>query len=83
MSMQALSDVGDRIISCGTWLARSPDLTPCDFFVGLFEGQSLREQPPRTASKGKSEPLPPMRGICTCRGTAFSTPPVICEVLTT
>jgi hypothetical protein len=33
MSMQALSDVGDRIISCGIWPARSPDLTPCDFFL--------------------------------------------------
>jgi hypothetical protein len=40
--MQALSDVGDRIISCGTWLARSPDLIR-DFFVGLFEGQGLQE----------------------------------------
>jgi hypothetical protein len=27
----------------------------------------------------KSEPLPAARGMSTCRGTAFSTPPVICE----
>jgi hypothetical protein len=29
---------------------------------------------------GKSEPLPPVRGTSTYRGTAFSTPPVICEL---
>jgi hypothetical protein len=45
ISMQALSDVfGDRIISSGIWLAHSPDLNPCDFFLlGLFEGQSLQQ----------------------------------------
>jgi hypothetical protein len=33
MSTQALSNVlGDRIISCGTWPALSPNLNPCDFF---------------------------------------------------
>jgi hypothetical protein len=33
ISMQALSSAfGDRIISCGIWPARSPDLNPCDFF---------------------------------------------------
>jgi hypothetical protein len=33
----------------------------------------------RTASKGKSEPPPPVRRMSTCTGTAFSAPPVICE----
>jgi hypothetical protein len=33
MSLQALSNVfGDRIISSFIWLARSPDINPCDFF---------------------------------------------------
>jgi hypothetical protein len=38
ISMQALSDVfGDRIMGNGIWLARSPDLNPCNFFFwGCF-----------------------------------------------
>jgi hypothetical protein len=45
MSMQGLSDVfRDRIISSDIWLACTPDLNPCDFFLlGLFEGQSLQQ----------------------------------------
>jgi hypothetical protein len=35
--------------------------------------------PCRIASKGKSELLSPVRGMFLRRGTAFSTPPVICE----
>jgi hypothetical protein len=32
-SLMALEGVfGDRIISRGLWPARSPDLTPCDFY---------------------------------------------------
>jgi hypothetical protein len=33
----------------------------------------------RESSQGKSKPLPLVRGISTCKGTAFSTPPMICE----
>jgi hypothetical protein len=34
--LQALSDVfGDRIISSGIWPARSPDLIPYEFLVGV------------------------------------------------
>jgi hypothetical protein len=33
----------------------------------------------RESSEGKSKPLPQVRGISTCRGTAFLTPPLICE----
>jgi hypothetical protein len=45
MSMKALSNVlGDRIISSDIWLARSPELNPCDFFLlGLFEEQILQQ----------------------------------------
>jgi hypothetical protein len=34
----------------------------------------------RTATKGKSEPLPPIREMSTCRRAAFSTLPVIGEL---
>jgi hypothetical protein len=34
----------------------------------------------RIASKAKSKPLPLVRGMTTCRGTAFSTPPMVCEL---
>jgi hypothetical protein len=44
MSMQALSNVfGDRIISSGIWSTRSLDLNICDFFLELFEGQSVQQ----------------------------------------
>jgi hypothetical protein len=29
--------------------------------------------------KGNKKTLPPVRGMSTCRATAFSTPPLICE----
>jgi hypothetical protein len=31
------------------------------------------------SSEGKSKPLLPVRGMSACRGTTFSTPPMICE----
>ena len=35
VSMAAVGEVfGDRVISCGLWPPRSPDLTPPDFFCG-------------------------------------------------
>jgi hypothetical protein len=47
MSMQDLFDIfWDRNISRGIWPASSPDLNPCDSFLGLFEGQSLVQKPP-------------------------------------
>jgi hypothetical protein len=49
MSMQALSDVlGDRIISDGIWLARSPDLNPCDFFLCGCLKDKVYNSNPRT-----------------------------------
>jgi hypothetical protein len=36
--------------------------------------------PAEQLSKGKSEPLPQVRGMSTCRRTACSTPPVICKL---
>jgi hypothetical protein len=43
-------------------------------FVGKLQNSC------RTASKGKSELLPPVPGMSTCRGAAFSTHPVNCEL---
>jgi hypothetical protein len=42
--------------------------------------QTNGKYPCKTASKGKSEPLLPMQGMSIGRWTAFSTPPVICEL---
>jgi hypothetical protein len=54
MSMQALSDVfGDRIITSGIWLARSPDLNPCDFFIGGCLKDKVYKSNPRTEEKLK------------------------------
>jgi hypothetical protein len=50
VSIQALSDVfWERIISSGTWPARSPDLNPCDFlFWGCFFKDKVYNSNPRT-----------------------------------
>jgi hypothetical protein len=47
MSKQALTDVfGDRIISSGTWPARSPDLNHCySFFRGCFKDRVYNSNP--------------------------------------
>jgi hypothetical protein len=46
-SMTALEVVlGDGIISCGLWAARSPDLTPCDFYLwGNLKDKVYRTNP--------------------------------------
>jgi hypothetical protein len=36
---------GDRIISCGLWPASSPDLTPCDLFMGNLKDKIKRAKP--------------------------------------
>jgi hypothetical protein len=45
--------------------------------------ENIRREISNTAaeksSEGKSKPLLPVQGVSMCRGTAFSTPPVICE----
>jgi hypothetical protein len=47
--MQTLSDVfGDRIISSGIWLAHSPNLNPCDFFICGSVKNKVDNSNPRT-----------------------------------
>jgi hypothetical protein len=38
-SIQVLHEVfDDRVVSLGLWPPRSPDINPCDFFVGILKG---------------------------------------------
>jgi hypothetical protein len=47
--VQVLSDVfGDRIISSGIWLASSPDLNRCDFFLCGCLKDKVYNSNPRT-----------------------------------
>jgi hypothetical protein len=41
--------------------------------------ENIRREIANIPAEGKSEFVPPVRGIFTCRGTAFSTPSMICE----
>jgi hypothetical protein len=88
---KALCDVfGGRIISSGIWPARSPYFNPCDFFFwGSLkdkvtavtpETEELKENVPMEFANIPAEHLPSVRGMSACRRTAFSTPPVICEM---
>jgi hypothetical protein len=54
ISMETLSNVfGERMISSGVWLARSPDLNPCDFlFCGCLKGKVYNSNP-RTEEEAK------------------------------
>ncbi len=45
----------DRIISKGTWLARSPDLTPLDFFLWAYLKNSEYLNKPTTVDKLQTE----------------------------
>jgi hypothetical protein len=91
-SMQALPDVTEaRSISSGIRPARSPYLNPSGFlFWGCLKDdvynsnprkeEELEENILREIANIPAEPLPPVRGMSTFRGTAFSTPPVICKL---
>jgi hypothetical protein len=48
--------------------------------INTRKEEELKENIRITASKGKSEPLLLVRGMSMCKGTAFSTPPVICKL---
>jgi hypothetical protein len=94
--MQSLPNIfRDRIISSNIWPARSPDLNRYHFFFWGCSEEKFHKSNNRTedlkenirreisnipAPKGKSEYLPLVRGLSACRGTAFSTTPVICEL---
>ncbi len=45
----------DRIISKGTWPARSPDLTPLDFFLWAYLKNSVYLNEPTTVDELKTE----------------------------
>jgi hypothetical protein len=42
--------------------------------------EELKENIPRKVANILAEQLPLVQGMSTCTGTAFSTPPVICEL---
>jgi hypothetical protein len=84
---KALSDVfGNRNISNDIWPARSPVLNPCDFFFWdclkskVYSSNIRREisNIPAEHLEKVNQNLFPVRGMSTCKGTEFSTPP-ICE----
>jgi hypothetical protein len=52
ISMMALSSVlGDRIMSSAFCSVHPPNLNPCDFFLGLFEGQKFATITPEWKKK--------------------------------
>jgi hypothetical protein len=52
--MEELRQVfGDRIISCGLWPARSPDLNPCNFYLWGNLKQKVYETNPHTIEEPK------------------------------
>jgi hypothetical protein len=52
--MEELRQVfGDRIISCGLWPARSPDLYPCDFYLWGNLKQKVYKTNPHTTEELK------------------------------
>jgi hypothetical protein len=89
--MQTLSDVfGDRIIRSGVRPAYSTYLNLCDFSFWDCSKDKVYNSKPRTEEELKenirkemenipAEQLQSVRGISLCRGTAFSTSPVISE----
>ena len=70
VSMAAVGEVfGDRVISCGLWPPRSPDLTPPDFYLwGKLKG-SVYADNPRTMDELKQKIISVIQNIAFFQNT--------------